>query len=76
MDVKIKDRKEEVEFLRMVCNMAELRIDYIHADLILKLQDRLNKLKGDFSLNNGVQIHHQWKTEWEKYFDDLNHQND
>ena len=39
MDVKPKDRKEEVEFLRMACKMAEIGIDYKHADLIIKLQE-------------------------------------
>ena len=28
MDVKIKDRKDEIEFLRMACNMAELGVSY------------------------------------------------
>lgn len=40
MEVKIKDRKEEIEFLRMACNMAELGIGYQHADLIIRLQQR------------------------------------
>ena len=46
MEVKVKDRKEEIEFLRMACNMAELGIGYQHADLIIRLQERLKKLKG------------------------------
>jgi len=45
MEVKIKDRKEEIEFLRMACNMAELGIGYQHADLIIRLQERLKNLK-------------------------------
>ena len=44
MEVKIKDRKEETEMLRMACNMAELGIGYQHADLIIRLQERLKKL--------------------------------
>jgi hypothetical protein len=55
MDVKIKDRKEEIEFLRMACNMAELGIGYQHADLIIRLQERLKKMKGKFSLKDGVE---------------------
>lgn len=71
MDVKIKDRKTEVEHLRMACNLAELNISYIHADLILKLQERLKKLKGKFSICDGIEIHHKWKQDWHKYFETL-----
>lgn len=71
MDVKIKDRKEEIEFLRIACNMAEIGIEYQHADLIIRLQERLNKLKGKFSISDSTEIHHKWKADWEKYFDEL-----
>ena len=70
LQVKIKDRKNEVEFLRMACNMAELGIGYQHADLIIKLQERLEKLKGQFTIDDAVEIHHKWKKEWEKYFEE------
>ena len=70
MDVKIKDRKEEIEFLRMACNMAELGIGYQHADLIIRLQERLKKLKGKFSISDGVEIHYKWKQDWQNYFDE------
>ena len=69
MDVKIKDRKKEVEFLRMACNMAEFGITYQHADLIIKLQERLNKIGGQFSLDDGIEIHHKWVEDWRKYFE-------
>lgn len=68
MEVKIKDRKKEIEFLRMACNMAELGIGYQHADLIIRLQERLKKLKGKFSIDDGVEIHYKWKEDWQKYF--------
>ena len=74
MDVKIKDRKEEVEFLRMACNMAELGIGYEQADLILRLQERLKKLKGNFTINDGVEIHYKWKEDWQNYYDEQNKQ--
>ena len=71
MEVKVKDRKTEVEYLRMACNLAELEIGYQHADLILRLQERLKKLKGNFSLSDGVEIHHKWKEDWRDYFEAL-----
>ena len=69
MEVKIKDRNKEIEFLRMACNMAEIGIDYQHADLIIRLQERLKKLKGKFSISDGVEIHHKWKQDWQNYFE-------
>ena len=75
MEVKIKDRKKEIEYLRMACNMAEIGIEYIHADLILRLQERLNKLHGKFSINDGVEIHAKWKKDWEEYRDKINNKN-
>jgi hypothetical protein len=38
--------------------------------LIIRLQERLNKLKGKFSINDGVEIHHKWKEDWQKYFEE------
>ena len=70
MEVKIIDRKKEIEFLRMACNMAELGINYIQADLIIRLQERLKKLNGKFSIDDGVNIHSKWKQEWQNYFDE------
>ena len=70
MEVKIKDRKEEIEYLRMACNMSEIGIGYQHADLIIRLQERLKKLKGKFSLSDGVEIHHKWKEDWRNYFEE------
>jgi len=71
MNVEIKDRKEEIEFLRMACNIAELGINYQHADLIIRLQERLKKLKGKFSLKDGVEIYYKWKQEYQEYFEEL-----
>jgi hypothetical protein len=71
MSVRIKDRKTEVEYLRMACNLAKLGIRYEHADLILRLQERLKKLKGKFSLSDGAEIHHKWKEDWSEYFEAL-----
>ena len=69
MEVKTEDRKEEVEYLRMACNLAELGINYEQADLILKLQKRLSKLNGDFSIKDGVEVYHEWRRYWGEYFE-------
>lgn len=68
MSVKIKDRKTEVEYLRMVCNLAEIGINYEHAELIIKLQEKLKKLNGEFTLQDGIDVHHKWKQKWDQYY--------
>ena len=70
MDVKVKDRKEEIQQLTIVCNMAEININYIHADLILRLQERLKELKGKFAISDSIEIHYKWKEDWRKYFEE------
>lgn len=76
MEVTIKDRKKKIEYLRMACNMAELEIQYPHADLIIRLQNRLKKRKGKFRISDGVEIHSKWTTDWEEYFKELPDLND
>jgi predicted CopG family antitoxin len=50
--------------------MAELGISYQHADLIIRLQERLKKLKGKFSVSDGVEIHYKWKEDWIRYLEE------
>jgi hypothetical protein len=76
MEVKIKDQKEEIEFLRIACNMAEIGISYQHADLILRLQEKLKKLKGKFSISDSVEIHYKWKEDWRNYFEEQSKKQD
>lgn len=71
-DVKIADRQQEIEYLRMACNMAELPISYTQADLIISLQEKLNQAQGNFTLKDGVTIHHNWKERWQEYFEKQN----
>ena len=68
MSVDIKDRKEEIEWLRMALNMCEININYTHADLIIKVVKDLDKLKGKFTIYDGVEIHYKWKEKWDNYY--------
>lgn len=70
MEVEIKDRKEEVEHLRMALNMCELGVGYTQADLILRALERLDKIKGEFSISDAVEIHYKHKQEWQTYFEE------
>ena len=67
MDVKIKDRKEEVEFLRMALVMAEIGVDYKTTDLINRVTKRVNELKGKHTINDSIEILYKWKDDWQKY---------
>ncbi len=69
MDVKIKDRKNEIEYLRMALNMCEIGVNYTQADLILKVLEKVKQLDGKFSIRDGVEIYHKWKIEWFNYFE-------
>ena len=69
MDVKIKDRKREVEYLRMALNVCEIGVDYTHTDLIIRVYEKLKVLDGKFSISDGADILYDWKQEWQSYFD-------
>jgi len=69
MEVDVTHRKTEVEHLRMACNMAELGISYTQADLIVRLQEKLNKLKGELTIEDCIGVYHKWKEDWQKYFE-------
>ena len=68
MNVKIKDRKDEIEYLRMALNMCKIGVDYPNADLIIRVQNRLKKLKGKYSIKDSVETLHEWEGDWDKYF--------
>jgi hypothetical protein len=54
----------------MALNMCELGVGYTSADLIPRVLERLNKLKGEFSISDAVEIHHKHKQEWQMYFEE------
>lgn len=68
MEVKIKDREEKTEYLRMAINMCELPLDYTHADLIIKLHKELEVHEGNLSVRDVVKVFSDWKQEWETYY--------
>ena len=68
MDVAIKDRKVEVERLRLALVMSGFGVDYSHADLLYRVQERLSIIEGDFSMSEGHDIFHKWQSDWDHYF--------
>lgn len=75
-DVEIKDRVEEVEYLRMALNMCQINVDYVTTDLIIQVSKELDKLKGNFTLDDGVKTHYKWKEKWSKYFEINSNENE
>jgi hypothetical protein len=68
-DVEIKDRANNVEYIRMVLNICQVSVDYKHADLINRVTEELHKRKGKFSIDEGVQLFYKWQKDWEEYFE-------
>ena len=67
MEVKIKDREKEVEYLRMALAMSEFGVNYQHADLINMVVKETQALRDKFSVADGVRILYKWKSKWEIY---------
>lgn len=68
MDVNVKDRKNNIEYLRMVLNLCEIGVNYPQADLIKRIFESLEEKNGNFNLKDGVKLYYEWKQEWEDYF--------
>jgi len=67
-DVSLKDRKPNIEYLRMALNMCELHINYQQADLITRVCEKLTELDGYFTVSDCVKIHDEWNDYWLNYF--------
>jgi len=71
MEVKHSDKKQEVYYLQMACNMVGFGLDYPNTDLILRMQQAVKKKKGKFSISDAVDIQMKWKEDWDFYFQRL-----
>ena len=72
MEVLHKDRKKEVEYLRMALSICEIGVSYTQAELILKATEELKIKKGIFTLEDGISLLYTHKNQWNKYFETLN----
>lgn len=66
-DCLIKDRKKEIEYLRMALNMCEIGVNYVQTDLILRVIARLEKRRGNMNINDISKILTEWIQDWNKY---------
>jgi hypothetical protein len=68
-DVKIKDRKEEIEHIRMALNTVGIPVDYSATELITLVTAGVNKKKGKFTLRDAMIIRKKWREDLDKYFE-------
>ncbi len=71
MDVKIKDRKDNIEHIRMALNICEMGATYAQSDLILRIFKKLDVLGGKFTLLDGTELLSDWRKEYDLYFKNL-----
>jgi hypothetical protein len=67
MKVKIEDRYDGIEYLRMALSTCEVYVDYQTAELIDDVVTAIRKKKGNFDLLDGVKIFSEWKHKWDNY---------
>lgn len=67
MEVKIKDRDESVEYLRMALAMCEFGVSYKQALLIASVSKKAEIMGGDFSLKDAAKLFCDWKRWCEDY---------
>ena len=64
MEVQIKDRKDEIEYLRMALAITELGVSYEQAELINNVVNKVRQRKGKFNIHDGVGLLYAWKEKW------------
>ena len=69
MEVLIKDRKDEIEYLRMALAITEIGVSYEQAELINNVVNKVRQCKGNFNIHDGVKLLYAWKDKWTNYYD-------
>ena len=69
MDIDIKDRVKDVEYLRLALNCCDLAVDYKTSLLIHLVSEKIIASNGNCTINEIVNINCEWKRNVEKYFE-------
>ena len=69
MEVQIKDRKDEIEYLRMALAITEIGVSYEQAELINNVVNKVRQRKGKFNIHDGVGLLYAWKEKWRGYYE-------
>lgn len=67
-----KDRKKDIEFLRMALNLCELPVSYEQSDLILRAYTLVKEKQGNTNMDDALKIYYNWKNHWDNYFQNQN----
>jgi hypothetical protein len=67
-DVKYEDKNAEVQLLEMAMQQVGLGLHYAHVELITKVMKKLKEKGGDFNLEDGTTLKHEWERDWSTYF--------
>lgn len=70
-DVKIKDRDNSIEYMRMALNMVGIGVDYKTTVLVKMALDCLKKKKGKMSLKDACEIESAWQSLNDEYREKL-----
>jgi hypothetical protein len=65
---KIKDRKMHIECLRMALNMVGIGVNYESTILLDRIVRATDKMGGEFSVKDAVEIQAQFEKEMDEYF--------
>lgn len=68
MMIPFKDRKPDIEYLRMALNICELGVSYEQTDLIMRAYNLVKEKKGKTDINNAADIYYKWQNEWDEYY--------
>ena len=71
MEVQIKDRKDEIEYLRMALAITEIGVSYEQAELINNVVNKVRQRKGKFNIHDGVGLLYAWKEKWRNYYEKM-----
>jgi len=69
-EVKIQDRDEKVEQIRMMLNMCEVGAGYVTTDIILECINLYDKLGGGATIEDVTKLYFELKNKWDKYFEE------
>lgn len=72
MDVRMKDRKQLIEMIRIVLNMCEIGVDYPMAEMVYECVKAVEKKKGKFTILDACEMLQKHHDKWDKYIAQLN----
>lgn len=67
MTVKFKDRTPEVEHFHLALKVAGMDFNYVAADLVYQIHEKVKQTGGKGTLDDIVKIKIAWEKKWDEY---------